>query len=262
MGERLPIRDLYCKGPPTDQTAVDLFAGEWSSTLPSDKTRAVTGGPAGLFQDGRIHWLLEKLGPVSGWKVTELGPLEGGHSFMLAQAGARVTAVEMHSRAYLRCLIAREILGHTGVRFLLGDGVEHLLCSQEEVDLVVASGVLYHQTDPLRLLEAAAARSRRLFLWTHVVDREAIRDRPEILRQFTGEWSQRRGSQSYTGLRRVYLEEHDWLGTCGGPEAGSVWMDRDSLLQALRDLGYTRIELAFDEPRHAHGPALAVLAVR
>jgi hypothetical protein len=222
----------------------------------------VTGGPAHLFDDGRIHWLLGMLGEVCGWNVFELGPLEGGHTYMLCNAGARVTAVEMHRRAYLRCLCARELLRYEGATFLLGDGVETLKATSSRLDLVVASGVLYHLEDPLALLEAASARSDRLFLWTHVWDAEVAKRRPEVAGQFTRPWRQVFRGGELTGMHRRYDGEHASPAACTGPAAGSVWMTRGSLLEALRALGFSKIETAFEEPDHSNGPALALLARR
>lgn len=263
MSDRLPIADLYVHGQPTPQAVLDLFRGEWSSRLPvAADGSALSAGPVGLFDDGRVAWALGLAGLKPGWRVCELGPLEGGHTYLLCRAGAQVTAVEMHSRAFLRCLCAREVLGYTGATFLLGDGLAHLRAPGERYDWVFASGVLYHQTDPLGLLEAAAARAPRLFLWTHVYEAALVEPRPEVARQFTGPWTAEFRGVQCRGRRRVYMEEHNWLGTCGGPDAGSIWLERETLLNVLRALGYTRIEIGFDDPAHPHGPALAVYAER
>ena len=46
---------------PSSQNAVDLFEGQWFSTLPA-KVGAETGGIGTLFDDDRIHWASSKLG--------------------------------------------------------------------------------------------------------------------------------------------------------------------------------------------------------
>ncbi|MHB8594153.1 MAG: class I SAM-dependent methyltransferase, partial [Acidimicrobiales bacterium] len=121
-------------------------------------------------------------------RVLELGPLEGGHSYMLDCLGASgVTAIEANQRAYLRCLIAKELLGIPSARFLCGDFMAYL---QDAVrrgaswDLCVAVGVLYHQKDPVSLLELATQVSDRLLLWTHYYDAEVIGRRPELAANF------------------------------------------------------------------------------
>ena len=50
----------------------------------------------------RVTQWLDIIG-VDGRRVLELGPLEGGHSYMLQRAGAaRVLAIEANTRAFLK----------------------------------------------------------------------------------------------------------------------------------------------------------------
>src|ERR1700712_4866105 len=72
---------------PTAQATVDLFAREWASRLPPPLD-GVRAGMVPLFEDDRIAWAIEAIGGVDGLSVLELGPLEGGHTFMLQRAGA------------------------------------------------------------------------------------------------------------------------------------------------------------------------------
>ena len=65
---------------PTDQNALDLFAGEWSSSPPSDRPD-LKAGVTPLFDDPRIAWAhhrLMEMGVTNGFTaadVPELGPL-------------------------------------------------------------------------------------------------------------------------------------------------------------------------------------------
>ena len=144
---------------PSRQTAVDVFRGEWVSQLPG-----LEGGEIPLFADDRIAWLTDRVA-VTGKTVLELGPLEGGHSYMLHQGGAgRVLAVEANRRAFLKCLIVKETFGLDRVEFLCGDLLEYLRQSTERFDLCLASGVLYHMRDPIEMLRLAARACDQLFL--------------------------------------------------------------------------------------------------
>ena len=67
-----PILDQYVREAPSAQQTVDVFAGEWSSSLP--ERLAVQSGGANLFADRRITWLIDQLGGVNGTRVIELGP--------------------------------------------------------------------------------------------------------------------------------------------------------------------------------------------
>jgi len=146
---------------PLAENALGMFPGAWSSSLPN----AVGPGTVPLFEDHRITWLTENLGDIAGWRILELGPLEGGHTYMLEQAGAKVTAIEGNHDSFLRCLITKNYLGMNS-EFVLGDFAKSF-GGAKDLDLVVASGVLYHMTQPVDLLQKIAAVSSRLFLWTH-----------------------------------------------------------------------------------------------
>ena len=65
--------------------------------------RAVPGfetGSSALFDDIRIKWLEAQLGSFAGQRVLDLGPLEGGHTCMMENAGASVVAIEGNQRPF------------------------------------------------------------------------------------------------------------------------------------------------------------------
>ncbi len=247
---------------PGGQAVVDLFAGEWSSRFPA-ASGLVSGGHAELFEDARVAWFDGHLGPIQGMSVLELGPLEGGHSFSMHQLGAgSITAIEANSRAYLRLLCVKELFGLDRLRPLLGSFVPFLAAAERRYDLVVASGVLYHMTDPLMLLELICNVADRVFLWTHVYDPEIaaagadapLFAAPEVLT---------RGGFSCTGCRRRYPDAAlAWSGFSGGASRHATWLTRDGILDFLRSQGMSRIEIGFDHATHQNGPALAIAASR
>src|SRR5689334_9621694 len=77
----LARRSTFVRGTPEPQTAVDAVPDEWASQFP-EPLRAVRAGAAELFDDPRIHWAFQRLGGVENAAVLDLGPLEGGHSYM------------------------------------------------------------------------------------------------------------------------------------------------------------------------------------
>lgn len=244
---------------PSAQNAIDIFDGEWSSILPASLGE-VAAGTVPLFADSRVTWAVEQFGGVDHMSVLELGPLEGGHSYMLSNAGAQVTAIEAQSRAYLRCLIVKELLGMTGVRFMLGDFMEYLRGEPEHFDVCFASGVLYHMRSPAETIELMADVADRLFLWTHVYDEEVIRSSGALSPRFTASTRSSHNGFEHTLYRFDYAQALDSNAFCGGSAVYSNWLSRDELFAALEWFGWSVDAVAFDTPDHPHGPALALVA--
>lgn len=254
------VLDSYVLTLPTNQNAVDIFRGEWASQFPS--RFAVEAGTAALFEDGRITWLADTLGGLENKKVLELGPLEGGHSWMLANAGANVVAVEAQSRAYLKCLVAKEITGMANVQFLLGDFVEYLRSTTERFDVCVASGVLYHLRNPVEVLDLIAQASDTMMLWTHYFDEQRAETDPSFGAKVTGSREHESNGLRYTLHRYEYQAALEWAGFCGGSAPYAEWLSRADLFAVIEGLGWTVRDIAFDDSDHPNGPALALIASR
>jgi len=253
--------DGYVSEAPSRQSALDLFAGEWVSAMPAELE--LRAGSVPLFEDDRINWLDEEVGGVAGRRVLELGPLEGGHSYMLERLGAeRVLAIEANRRSYMKCLIAKETLGMERVKFLCGDLVGFLRDTQEEFDLCVASGVLYHMREPIEMLSLAADVADSLFLWTHYHDVDVINSNSGLAGKFGPETEVTFDDTSYALHRYEYGAVRAAPSFCGGSAAFSYWLERDGIITALRRFGFNRLTFGFDDPHHANGPSLAVLARR
>lgn len=263
MPQSTAILDVYLHARPQPQTVLDVFDGEWSSKLPERYGLTTRPGVSALFEDGRITWLEDLIGSFDGLDVLELGPLEGGHTYMLHDGGARrVVAVEANSRAFLKCLCIKEVLKLSRAEFLLGDCVEYLRGCEERFDLVVASGILYHMSDPAELLTHLGRVAQRMLLWTHYYDGALISARPELARKFGPPETATVGGITIETAQQTYLEALNWGGFNGGSRPNSRWMTRDSILGMLKGLGYTRIEINFEHLDHPAGPAFAVYAER
>lgn len=256
------ILDAYVTSAPTPRHAVDIFKGEWSSILPPH-LGVDSGGGAGVFDDGRIHWFLNRIGPIAGRSVIELGPLEGGHTWMLEKAGAgSIVAVESNTRAYLKCLVVKELLGMQRSRFLLGDFVEHLAADDTSYDIGIASGVLYHMRNPARLVELLARRCREVLVWTHYFDAERTAEVPAHAATFAAPEAAEHAGFRHTLVRKGYGAALGWQGFCGGSAEYACWMPRADLLACLAHFGFEVTGIEFDHREHPNGPALALHAVR
>lgn len=254
----MDIQSRFVTEAPTAQAALDLFAGDWSSAMPIGSGLTSQPGHAGLFNDSRIHWADQQLS-FEGKTILELGPLEGAHSCMIQQLRAEsIIAIEANTRAFLKCLCIKEIFALNRVQFKLGSFIPYLK-SCKKFDIIIASGVLYHMTEPLKLLELLVARSNRIFLWTHYFDEHLISSRSD--RDAFAPMAEIDGS-SYRGSKKLYPEAAlSWSGFSGGTDSYAIWLERESLLRFFSDRGYA-VSTAFDQIDHVNGPALALCAVR
>jgi hypothetical protein len=250
--------------PPSDQNALDLFAGEWSSQPPASRPE-LKAGATPLFDDPRIAWTDHRLremgleGGIAGRDVLELGPLEGAHSYLLDKLGAKsITAVEANARAYLKCLIAKETFGMPHVKFLLGDCLEYLRVTDRHFDVGIACGILYHLTNPVELLELLARRCDSLFLWTVYYDPEFIAQNPVPGAKFSEAVQMETAGFKHTVHRFNYGPSLDWKGFCGGGDVFSYWMEKEPIVDALRHFGFTQFRT--EQHPNIHGSALLVAA--
>ena len=255
------ILDAYCMQPPGPQQVLDIFRGEWSSAMPAESGLQTQPGRAPLFEDDRVTWAVTQAGGVSGKRILEIGPLEGGHTYMLERAGAaEVVAVEANTRSYLKCLCVKEVFQLRSVRFLLGDCVSFMERDPGGWDMVFASGILYHMKDPIGFLALLPKMAPKLLLWTHYFDESIVRATPALAHKFGPIEKSSRNGFAFEFVEQSYKEALQWSGFCGGSAATSLWLTRDTILGFLRHLGYSRIEVSFETPDHPNGPAFAVYA--
>ena len=85
-----------------------------------------------------------------------------------------MTAVEANAKAFLKCLVVKELLGLDRCSFLCGDAVEYLSASDQHFDLCIACGILYHMVEPVRLIDLISRRARRVVMWTHFYDDQVL----------------------------------------------------------------------------------------
>jgi len=255
------VLDFYVTSAPSPQTMLDIFKGEWSSKLPGEMGQLEAGGIP-LFEDSRLAWGLAELGGIAGQNVLELGPLEGGHTYMLEKAGAAsVTSIEANTRAFLKCLVVKELLGLNRTRFQCGDFIEYLRTTRESFDFTLASGVLYHMRRPAELIRLLAQTSDRVLIWTHYYDGDIIRNTPHLIHKFPskGETMEEAGFR-HTLYRQEYAEGLGWNGFCGGTANHSYWMSRSDILNCLRHFGFTQLRVHMEHPDFANGPCFLIAA--
>lgn len=241
---------------PSAQTAVDVFRDRWACNL--QPLLGVDGtGPNLLFtQDKRPEQAARALGRTDfdGFDILEIGPLEAAHTWILEKMAARsVTCVESSVEAWLKCLIVKEILDLKRSKFLLGDVIAYLEEEQRRFDLVFCSGVLYHMSDPVRLIRDIAGATDRCFVWTHVYhpDRQPVAFQSSVVERDGFKvryWAHQYG----TKLSQFW----------GGNKSTAVWMSQEDLFTVFSAYGLSDIELVADHYNHPNGPSVTFCAKR
>jgi hypothetical protein len=232
---------------PSHQNGVDIFQGRWICLLPVAGLRS---GGMRLFdpEDPRPQMVVDVCGGIEGFKVLELGPLEGGHSYQLERLGAgSILALESSPEFYLKSLIAKEVLG-LKTRYLLGDFNRFLEETTERYDLVFASGVLYHMPDPLHTLYLISKVTPRVFVWSHYVLPPAGLTAPRVTRH------------GYTApyYEYVYPPDAPFRGFSGVMPSANRMLLKD-IVGALEAFGFDRVTITEDAPQHPHGPAVSLV---
>ncbi len=251
---------FYSQAFPNHQNALDLFEGEWSSKLPDDELQA---GEVPLFKDNRINWAEKVLGGFNGKTILELGPLEGGHSYMLEQLGAAsVLGIEANGRAYLKCLITKEVLNLNACKFLLGDSLQFMEEGNQVFDVCLASGILYHMAQPIKMLSLFSKVAPILILWTHYYEPECLKAIPVMYRRFRKPVKKHFDGKKYELFPFKYGRTLRVKGYRAGMQSYSHWMKKEDIFFALKKYGYPHILIGDDSLKHPSGPSLLLIASR
>jgi hypothetical protein len=242
---------------PCAANAVEIFKDQWLSRLP-----LFNQGTSNLFDDSRIMFFDQAVCGFSGKRVMELGPLEGGHTYMMSCLGAAdIIAIEANKDAFLRCLVAKEVF-NIRAKFVCGD-FEQLLCTNPpRVDVIVASGVLYHMDNPLRLIEAMTQAADWICVWTHYYQADIIQSSAHLQRKFASpiEHVTFRG-RTIRLARQSYLEDVASGRFAGGTEPCSRWIERAGIIDAFDACSFD-VNVHGDQVSHPHGPAFTFVAKR
>jgi tRNA (mo5U34)-methyltransferase len=99
---------------------------------------------------------------LTGWTALDIGCNAGFYSFELARRGAHVTGLEVDEHYLRQARWAARRYG-ADVEFRHGD-VYDLVGGDEQWDLVLFMGVLYHLRHPLLALDAVAAATKRMLV--------------------------------------------------------------------------------------------------
>ncbi len=290
----MDIKIEYSKEAPTNQTIVNIFEGAWYSAFPDEY--GIKAGSVRHFDyevEPRVKWANGVLqSGLKGAKVLELGPFEAYNTWQLEDQGAAsVLAIEANNLSYLKCLIVKEIVG-IKAHFLYGDFISYLEQSNEHFDVVWASGVLYHQTEPLHLLELISRITDKVFIHTHYYDQEVLSQMPGANAFFIPEKNILKECHGYRALHHYRSYNAQQLTIrypfvkkiakkiftkaklispqifkkgsvfSGGPEDYSCWLEKKDIFDFLKTCGYQNFKVAIDDPKNPNGPGIIFTAER
>ncbi|SFH15293.1 class I SAM-dependent methyltransferase [Methylobacterium gossipiicola] len=238
------------------QNSFDIFSGQWCSDVP-----IYGGGNAQLFFDARIRLFDEAIGGFAGKKVLELGPLEAGHTYAMTLFGAsEIVAVEANRDAFLRCLVVKEAF-NLNARFLCGDFERYMGNKPPKVDVVLASGVLYHMKDPLSLIESICNTAEQACFWTHYYDKELIDNNEHLRPKFAPPETLRFKGRTILASKQSYLTDIERTDFAGGMEGYSYWLSLEGLSEAFEALGF-KMTIHDMQRDHPHGAGVTFTVKR
>ena len=252
--------DIFINKTPSNQNIINIFGNSWKTKFPN--FLSVEAGDSNYFDDKRVEWVSSEVGGLSGKSVVELGPFEAYNTYQLSEQGAcPLVAVEGNQINFLKCLAVKEIL-EFNCKFNLGDCTLFLESLDKKIDLIFASGILYHQTDPLRFLKACSDKTENLFIWTHYFD-ESLYDDPKNCKFFNKNKCTVEKKYGYECVMYPRFYNFDERGPpqlfSGGFYDFAYWMKFDDIINYLDFLGFKSIKLRSKGMHHA-GPITSLLA--
>ncbi len=251
-------RDRFELRVPSNQTIADIFKGGWATNL-NQVCGVQDTGTVNLFQDPRIGMaasVLGRDGRFDDYRILELGPLEGAHSYQLESLGARsVYAVEANTEAFIKCLLVKEML-QSRTRYFCGDAISYLEAGQDEFDLIFCCGILYHMADPLELIKQICLHTSRCFVWTHYYHADvAAREGARVERVV-----EKNGFRS-TYFERDYPTMEGSL-FLGGNRPRQAWMERDEIIRAFAFFGLHQARVLGDSQESSNGASFSCAFAR
>lgn len=229
--------------------------GGWTTQFEIDGQK-VGGSTEILTKDPRLVWHLEQVGGAVGKRILELGPLEGAHTKMLIEAGAReVIAVEGLADCFLRCLVVKEAFQLDKAKFLFGDFNDYVdqCFDGKKFDFISAAGVLYHQQNPSKLIHNLGKITDTVIVWSQVANCNGqpsnIDGEDRFLDCYYGKIN------NYQGAR---LKSETY---CAGLNDWAFWFYPDEMRRCFYDAGFKNI-IETPSPSNVNGDCLLFVATR
>ena len=173
--------------------------------------------------------------------VLELGCLEGGHTAAIARGldAQRIVGIEGRPANADRARLVMRTLGLSNVEICQADLETLDLGTLGRFDAVFNCGLLYHLPRPWELLGRIAEVTGGMYLSTHYCRDEQVN--AEV--------------NGYSGLSYGEYGPDEPL---SGLSEQSFWPTRASLLAMLRDAGFGKCAVTFEQVDHENGPLIGM----
>lgn len=218
---------------PFETHRIELAPGVW--TIPDDRTPPLA--------DARTTLVLQCLGgDIGAASIVDLGANEGGFTLAFAQMGAaRAVGVEARSINVQRAELARALLGVERAEFVVDD-VKDALGRLGVFDVVFASGILYHLSDPAAALAAMrAACSKVAVIDTHIADPEHASHGCSGVVEATFAGQTYRGRMFPEYDPSATDEERERFLWAAWSDAAAFWPLEDDLVRMIHAAGFARV---------------------
>ena len=201
------------------------------------------GGYFDAMNDARITQFFEIFPDVEN--IIELGSLEGGHSFALAQNMhvKKVLAIEGRAHNIEKSKFVKELLNDKKVEFVQADIEKMNFEPFGTFDAVFCSGLLYHLPKPWELIPKLARISENIFIWTQISEEAKAKKMRE-------------------GWRGRFHREGGLFDPLSGLSKRSFWLSLGSLVGLLTVNGYKEVKIIEHNLAHPNGHAVTLAATQ
>ncbi len=215
-----------------------------------DGTETYPQAPYGLMNQNGIFLAVERMlrliyqDDLAGKSIVDVGCLEGGYATEFARLGMVATGIEVRDSNYQNCLLVKRGTNLPNLHFVRDDAKS--IGRHGPFDAVFVCGLLYHLDQPRKFLaDAARVCKRAIFLETHVATDPAG---PAV------ETYRLSGIEVNEGLKGRWFPEHealpedelDKMKWASWSNERSFWIQKEYLLQLLKDLGFDMVLEQFD----------------
>lgn len=182
--------------------------------------------------------------PLNECRILDLGCLDGMFSIEFAQHGAETIGIEVRESNIKKAIFCKEILKLGNLEFRHEDARNITIESHGMFDVIICSGLLYHLTasEAIELISKMFNMSRKLVVIdTHI----ALESKDSFFKEPNTYWGH-------------YYQEHNKNDTqekkakriwASWDNNESYWFTRPSLINILKDTGFTSVYECFS-PTH------------